>query len=84
MDFLGLHKMQTDNFLNPEKENKYGVLAAFYIKSLTTPCLIFLGHFAMSTPTFFKFHQHFLYFTRSIINGLSWSSQNANRQFSKS
>jgi hypothetical protein len=24
MDFLGLHKMQTDNFLNPEKENKYG------------------------------------------------------------
>ena len=32
-------------------------------KSPTTQCLIFLGHFAMSTPTFFKFHRHFLYFT---------------------
>jgi hypothetical protein len=36
MDFLGLHKMQTDNFLNPEKENKYGHLACFnfFIQSL--------------------------------------------------
>ena len=29
------------------------VLAAFYSKSPTTPCSIFLGHFAVSTPTFF-------------------------------
>ena len=40
-----------------------GVLVVFYIKSPTTQCLIILGHFAMSTPTFFKFHRHFLYFT---------------------
>jgi hypothetical protein len=30
-----------------------GVLAAFYSKSPTTPCSIFLGHFAVSTPAFF-------------------------------
>ena len=35
-------------------------MSVFYSKSL---CLIFLGHFAVLTPTFFLFLRHFLDFT---------------------
>ena len=52
---LNSNKINSNKYMhdvNIIKKN-VGVLAAFYSKSPTTPCSIFLGHIAVSTPTFF-------------------------------
>ena len=51
---LNSNKINSNKYMhdvNIIKKN-VGVLAAFYSKSPTTLCLIFLGHFAVSTLPF--------------------------------